>query len=228
VFVGNAILEACRDIKAQLRRMAIELEVADRDIGYPELLKLYYGSSRGEVISIGSERSNYIPTHPLGGKPAFWELMCVAAEVEVDPETGMTQIHKLVLVTDVGKALNPRQVEAQDEGAAMMGLGHTLMEQLILDDHGRILNLGALDYRIPTIQDIPLELRSVLIENGDGPGPFGAKGAGEGGILAVSAAVGSAVAEAVGVTIRDLPLTPERIWHSIQQISTKEEQTTHG
>ena len=228
VFMGNAILKACRDIKVQLRRMAEELGVADRDIGYSELLRLYYGSSRGEVISIGSERSNYIPTHPLGGKPAFWELMCVAAEVEVDSETGMTQIHKLVLVTDVGKALNPHQVEAQDEGAAMMGLGHTLMEQLILDDHGRILNLGALDYRIPTIQDIPLELRSVLIENGDGPGPFGAKGAGEGGILAVSAAVGSAVAEAVGVTIRDLPLTPERIWHSMQQISTKDEQTTHG
>jgi CO/xanthine dehydrogenase Mo-binding subunit len=117
----------------------------------------------------------------------------------------------------VGKALNPRQVEAQDEGAAMMGLGHTLMEQLIIDEHGRILNLGALDYRIPTIQDIPLDLHSILIENGDGPGPFGAKGAGEGGTLAIAAALGAAVNEAAGVKIRDLPLTPERIWRAIEE-----------
>jgi CO/xanthine dehydrogenase Mo-binding subunit len=79
------------------------------------------------------------------------------------------------------------------------------------------LNLGALDYRIPTIQDIPLHLHSALIENGDGPGPFGAKGAGEGGILAISAAIGSAVTQATGVVIRDLPLTPERIWRAIQE-----------
>ena len=68
--------------------------------------------------------------------------MCAACEVEVDPDTGETTIHKLVLVSDVGKALNPHQVEAQDEGAAVMGLGHTLMEQLVLGADGRILNLG--------------------------------------------------------------------------------------
>jgi CO/xanthine dehydrogenase Mo-binding subunit len=128
----------------------------------------------------------------------------------------MVKLLKLVLVSDIGKALNPRQVEAQDEGAAVMGLGHTFMEQLLLDDHGRIRNLGALDYRIPTIQDGPGILRSVLIENGDGPGPYGAKGAGEGGILAIAAAVGAAVNEAAGVRLRDLPLTPERIWRAIR------------
>jgi CO/xanthine dehydrogenase Mo-binding subunit len=143
--------------------------------------------------------------------------MCVAAEEEVDVETGLVQILKLVLASDIGKALNPQQVEAQDEGAAIMGLGHTLMEQLLLDEHGCILNLGALDYRIPTIQDIPLHLRSVLIENGDGPGPYGAKGVGEGGILAISAAIGSAVSEATGAVIRDLPLTPERVWRAIKE-----------
>ena len=73
--------------------------------------------------------------------------MCAACEVEVDPETGEVTVHKLSLVSDVGKALNPQQVEAQDEGAAIMGLGHTLMEQLVLGEDGRILNLGSLDYR---------------------------------------------------------------------------------
>ena len=142
--------------------------------------------------------------------------MAAAAEVEVDLETGATQILKLALVSDIGKALNPLQVETQDEGAALMGVGHTLMEHLVLDAHGRIMNLGALDYRIPTTEDAPRELHSVLVENEDGPGPYGAKGAGEGGILAVAAAIGSAINQAAGVRIRDLPLTPERVWQAMQ------------
>ena len=77
-------------------------------------------------------------------------------------------------------------------------------------------NLGAMDYRIPTIQDIPRELHSVLIENEDGPGPYGAKGAGEGGILGIAGAIGAAVNQAAGVAIRDLPLTPERVWRAIR------------
>lgn len=98
-----------------------------------------------------------------------------------------------------------------------MGLGHTLMEHLVLDEHGRIANLGALDYRIPTTKDLPLDLESVIVENEDGPGPYGAKGVGEGGLLCVAAAVASAVSEATGVVIRDLPLTPERIWRAMSR-----------
>ena len=231
VFMGNAVAKACRDVKDKLRRMAAQtftvdedlivagdggVTVGDRRLSYEELLEAHFGPPRGEVIGIGQEANAYDPSHPLGGRPAFWELMCAAADVEVDPETGMVRLLKLVLVSDIGKALNPQQVEAQDEGAAVMGLGHTFMEQLLLDDHGRIRNLGALDYRIPTIQDAPEDLHSVLIENGDGPGPSGAKGAGEGGILAIAAAVGAAVNQAAGVELRDLPLTPERVWRAIR------------
>jgi CO/xanthine dehydrogenase Mo-binding subunit len=230
VFMGNAIVKACRHVKTQLEEMAGEVFGTDRRItvesggirageahlAYGEFLQQYWGQPRGEVVGLGSVRARQHPGHPLGGPAAFWEFMAAAAEVDVDVETGMVQIRKLVLVSDVGKALNPRQVESQDEGAAVMGLGHTLMEHLLLDERGRIRNLGALDYRIPTIQDVALNLESVLIENEDGPGPYGAKGAGEGGILAIAAAVGSAVAEATGVVIRDLPLTPERIWAALQ------------
>lgn len=232
VFMGNAIVQACGDVKQQLAKMAAEIfgadpgeitagdggvRTPDRELTYAELMKAYFGPPRGEVIGTGQAANRHIPTHPLGGSPSFWELMCIAAEVEADPETGMVQLHKLVLVSDVGKAVNPAQVEAQDEGAAMLGLGHTLMEHLILDEHGRIRNLGALDYRIPTSNDTPLAIQSILVENGDGPGPYGAKGAGEGGILAVAAAVGSAVNQAAGVRIRDLPLTPERVWRAIKE-----------
>jgi CO/xanthine dehydrogenase Mo-binding subunit len=230
VFMGNAVMKACREIKAQIRKQAadafgvdterIEIEngrvrVEGRELTYEELSTAHFGSVRGEIIGVGHEGSSSVADHPLGGRPAFWEMMCAAAEVEVDPETGMVQILKLALVSDIGKALNPQQVEAQDEGAAVMGLGHTFMEQLLLDEHGRIRNLGALDYRIPTIQDGPLDLQSILIENEDGPGPYGAKGAGEGGILAIAAAVGAAVNQAAGITLRDLPLTPERVWRAI-------------
>ena len=242
VFMGNAILKACLDIKVQLRRLAGELLNVPEDsvivsqgtirapghqLSFPQLLHLYYGSSRGEVMSIGSARSASKPDHPLGGNPSFWETMCVAVEVEVDPETGMVEIPKLVLVSDVGKALNPLQVETQDEGSAIMGIGHTLMEHLLLDEHGCIRNLGALDYRIPTIQDIPHSLESILIENGDGPGPFGAKGAGEGGLLSIAAAIGAAVYEATGARIRDLPLTPEKIWRAMQEVRNRPEEQ-HG
>jgi CO/xanthine dehydrogenase Mo-binding subunit len=213
VFMGNAVIDACGRIKTQLRQIADALPRAD-GMSLADLLKAHFGPTRGELIGIGEAGNAYDPGHPLGGRAAFWELMCAACEVEVDPETGETTVHKLVLVSDVGKALNPHQVEAQDEGAAVMGLGHTLMEQLVLGADGRILNLGSLDYRIPTLKDVPLELESHMIENADGPGPYGAKGAGEGGTLAVAAAIGAAVNQAAGVTIRDLPLTPEKIWRA--------------
>jgi CO/xanthine dehydrogenase Mo-binding subunit len=103
----------------------------------------------------------------------------------------------------------------------VMGIGHTLMERLVLGDDGRILNLGSLDYRIPSIQDVPLALDLGVVEQGDGPGPYGAKGAGEGGTLAVAAAIGAAINQAVGTKIRDLPLTPERVWEEIRKDEEK-------
>ena len=213
VFMGNAVIDACDSVKKQLRKMA-EANPAARGMPTADLLKAHFGPTRGEVIGIGEAGNAYEPDHPLGGRAAFWELMGAACEVGVDPETCEVTVHKLVLVSDVGKALNPDQVDAQDEGAAVMGLGHTLMEQLILGADGRILNLGSLDYRIPSIKDVPLELDTHIIENADGPGPYGAKGAGEGGTLAVAAAIGAAINQAAGVAIRDLPLTPEKIWRA--------------
>lgn len=217
VFMGNAVLQACADVKAQLHRIARSRGMAP-DAAPAELLRARFGPTRGELIGVGETGSDYDPAHPLGGRAAFWELMCAACEVKVERETGEVSIERLVLVSDIGKALNPRQVEAQDEGAAIMGLGHTLMEQLILGPDGRILNLGSLDYRIPSIKDAPRAFESILLENRDGPGPYGAKGAGEGGTLAVAAAIGAAINQAAGVRIRDLPLTPEKIWRAIQQV----------
>ena len=216
VFMGQAVARACQDINGQLELIAADLGL-DAEVGVVELLRARFSEVRGEVIGVGSYRSEYQPGHPLGGRPSFYEFTCTASEVEVDQGTGEILLVRHVTVADVGKALNPQHVEMQDEGAAVMGLGHTLMEHMLLDDSGRIRNLGALDYRIPTTKDLPLEMHSLVVENADGPGPYGSKGAGEGGLMATAPAVASAVTEATGVVIRDLPLTPERVWRALQE-----------
>jgi CO/xanthine dehydrogenase Mo-binding subunit len=234
VLMGNAVLHACRDIQSRLRAMAARLEGIDpseivvehgvvrlpgREIPIVDVLKPGLGRLGGELIGNGEMRKEGDPGHPLGGSAAFFEFNCTAIEAEVDIETGEIVLVRHVTVSDVGKALNPLQVRMQDEGAAVMGLGHTLMEHYIFDESGRIRNLGAIDYRIPTSMDLPLELRSDMVENEDGPGPYGSKGMSEGALLCVAAAVAGAVREATGAVIRDLPLTPERVWRSLQERS---------
>jgi CO/xanthine dehydrogenase Mo-binding subunit len=230
VLMGNAVLHACRSIQAQLRAMAARIdgidgiEVAvdrgvvrlpDRELSIIDVLKAGLGPLGGEVVGNGEMRKDAEPDHPLGGSAAFYEFNCTAVEADVDEATGDIVIVKHVTVSDVGKALNPLHVTMQDEGAAIMGLGHTLMEHYIYDETGRIRNLGAIDYRIPTSMDLPLELLSEAVENEDGPGPYGSKGMSEGALLCVAPAVAAAVRDATGAVIRDLPLTPERVWRAL-------------
>jgi len=232
VLMGNAVLNACRDVQAKVRSMAARLESVDEsdvvvDKGevridgrvWPlrDVLVRGLGRLGGEIIGLGEMRKEAEPEHPLGGTAAFYEFNCTAVELEVDRETGDITIHRHVTVSDVGRALNPMQVRGQDEGAAVMGLGHTLMEHYILDETGRIRNLGAIDYRIPTSMDLPASIESAIVENGDGPGPYGAKGMSEGALLSVAPAVAAAVRDATGVSIRDLPLTPERVWRALRE-----------
>jgi CO/xanthine dehydrogenase Mo-binding subunit len=235
VLMGNSVLGACRSIQAQLRTMAARLHgidesaiavdggvvhLPDRDLSVLDVLKPGLGRLGGELTGNGEVRKEADPSHPLSGAPAFFEFNCTAIEADVDRETGDVTIVRHVTVSDVGKALNPLQVRMQDEGAAIQGLGHTLMEHYIFDETGRIRNLGAIDYRIPTSMDLPLDLRSETIENADGPGPYGSKGMSEGALLCVSSAVGAAVRDAIGTPIRDLPLTPERVWRALHETET--------
>jgi CO/xanthine dehydrogenase Mo-binding subunit len=231
VLMGTAVLNGCRVVQAKLRTMAARLESVDeagivvdrgevrigkRVLAIRDVLVRGLAPLGGEVIGIGEMRKEADPDHPLGGTAAFFEFNCTAVEVEVDRDTGDVVVARHVTVSDVGKALNPAQVRGQDEGAAVMGLGHTLMEHYIYDDTGRIRNLGAIDYRIPTSMDLPLRMESESVENEDGPGPYGSKGMSEGALLGVAPAVAAAVADATGVVIRDLPLTPERVWRALR------------
>ena len=231
VFMGNAIQLACKDLKDQLRAITEKyfsvkpdeisftngkIRIPGRVIEYTDVLYANFGAFSGELFGIGTYQEDRVSAHPLGGGVSFYEVIFAGAEVEVDQETGFVQVKKLVTVGDIAKAINPSLVEAQDEGGAIQGLGHSIMEQLIMDERGRILNLGALDYRIPTTMDTPDTLKSLLVENRDGSGPSGAKGTGESGIIPIGSAVGLAVGEATGVFFHELPLTPERVWKVLQ------------
>jgi CO/xanthine dehydrogenase Mo-binding subunit len=234
VLMGNSILLACQDIQGKIRAMAARLEsveeeavavasgevrIGDRTLPIRDVLIRGLGRLGGEVIGVGEARKEAEPGHPLGGTAAFYEFNCTAVEVEVDRATGDITIANYVTVSDVGKALNPAQVRGQDEGAAIMGLGHTLMEHYIYDNEGRIRNLGAIDYKIPTTLDLPARMQSDIVENEDGPGPYGSKGMSEGALLCVAPAVAAAVRDATGAVIRDLPLTPERVWRALNEAS---------
>jgi CO/xanthine dehydrogenase Mo-binding subunit len=231
VFMGNAVLEACRDVRQRVLALYSEvsglpedslghergiLVTPDGDIPLLDAARKALGSLRGEFIGQGASRLRGRSGHPLGGDAAFYEFNCTAIEVQVDRETGELLLTRYVSVSDVGTELNPKQVVSQDEGAAIMGLGHSQMEQLLVDEHGRIRNLGALDYRIPTFKDVPVDLITASVDNHDGPGPYGSKGISEGALLCTAGALAAAVAEATGVVIRDLPITPERVWQAIQ------------
>ncbi len=191
--------------------------VGDRVLTVLDVLTRGLGRLGGEVIGVGEMRKEAAPEHPLGGTAAFYEFNCTAVEVSVDRETGDVTVERHVTASDVGRALHPGQVRGQDEGAAVMGLGHTLMEHYLFDDEGRIRNLGAIDYRIPTSMDLPKSMDSEFVENGDGPGPYGAKGMSEGALLCVAPAVAAAVRQATGAVIRDLPLSPERVWRALHE-----------
>ena len=143
-----------------------------------------------------------------------WEISAAKAEVEVDLETGELRVIRYASVADVGRAIHPAQCEGQDEGAAMFGIGHTLFEQQVFEE-GRLLNDGLSEYRVPTFEDLPDEFKTVLIENGDGPGPFGAKPVSEGGVAPVAPAVAAAIHQATGVLLRELPATPERLYRAM-------------
>jgi CO/xanthine dehydrogenase Mo-binding subunit len=135
------------------------------------------------------------------------------AEVAVDPETGAVQLLRFTTAHDVGRVLNPMDHQGQIEGAVMQGVGYALSEELAVDE-GRVTSASFGDYKIPNIQDIPA-LHTLVLESESGPGPYNAKGIGENPIGPVAPAIANAVADAIGVRIRDLPITAEKVYRAL-------------
>jgi xanthine dehydrogenase molybdenum-binding subunit len=135
------------------------------------------------------------------------------AEVAVDPETGAVKLLRLTTAHDVGRVLNPVDHQGQIEGAVVQGIGYGLSEELGVDE-GRVDTVHFGDYKIPTMQDIP-PLSTVVLESESGPGPYNAKGIGENPIGPVAPAIANAVADAVDVRVRDLPITAEKVYQAL-------------
>ena len=179
---------------------------------YPELIAKRFGLSGGQLIGEGGVHPEGTGSYAEG--PVFWEVCIGAAEVAVDRATGVVEVRRTATIADVGTAINPQLVERQDEGATMQGIGNALFEEMVFSD-GLLLNDNLLEYRVPSMADLPAKSSCVIVENADGPGPFGAKGCGEGALAGIVAAIATAVADA-GVPVRELPLTPERVWSAIE------------
>jgi CO/xanthine dehydrogenase Mo-binding subunit len=243
--VGNAVLGACDDMRAQIFEEASQLLEAA-----PEDLELVSGSVRvrgiagaavtlREVSGSATARSGQIhassryvapPTpydlscvgaqhfYPTFNSPSFH---CHAVEVEVDRDTGRVTVHRYVVAQDVGKALVPPAIEGQIQGGVLQGLGMALFEEELLRD-GVISNTGLDTYKLPTIMEAPT-VECLLVETPSADGPEGARGVGEPPIIVPAAALHNAVSSAVGSPLRHLPMTPERILRHLAADGSAEE-----
>ncbi|MEJ2164787.1 MAG: xanthine dehydrogenase family protein molybdopterin-binding subunit [Desulfobacterales bacterium] len=233
---GNSALGAAKKIKARLLEMGakqleaplerlvlhdsciIDTENAENRIELGKLLRKAHFSHGGQMLMA---EHFYDPVNENMGKDFKGNMSMTytfgshGVRVKVDQDTGKVQILKYVAAHDVGKAINPMLLEGQVYGGVMMGLGYALTEQVILEK-GQNMNPNFRDYKILTAKDtVPIE--APVLETYDKDGPFGAKGIGEPGCVPTAPAVANAIYDAVGVRIKDLPITPERILAAIRE-----------
>ncbi|MFA6378336.1 MAG: molybdopterin cofactor-binding domain-containing protein [Candidatus Omnitrophota bacterium] len=234
---GNATKLAANDAKTQILKIVAKeknIPVEDLNIeaekvvntknstsimSFDEAIALCYSFNYGEQI-IG--RGSYNPkTTPVdfrtgeGNVSASYSFEAQIAEVEVNTETGLVKVLKMWDAHDVGKAINPQSVKGQIEGSLFMGIGYTLWENLQFKE-GRVVNPNFANYRLArSVSACPVE--SILIETNDPQGPFGAKGMGEAALLPTAAAIANAVYDAVGVRIKELPITSDKILKALKE-----------
>ncbi len=213
---GNAIRLAAQDAKAQIEEARKALGLAPTD-SIEKVVRSAHFRAGGNVV-IG--RAFFDPPNAMmddgyhGNVSAAYVFGAHGVEVEVDVETGAVRVLRVVAAHDVGRAINPMQVEGQIEGGVLQGLGYALYEEVLLRD-GAMANANFLDYRMPGPQDLP-RIEPVIVETDDPSGPFGAKGIGEPPLVPVAAAVANAIADATGVRLRELPMTTERVWRALR------------
>lgn len=240
--VGNAVRLAAEDALGQIQNAASKIfnvppgelvceeacvfprGQAERAIPYA---RIGIGYTRPDGTSVNPPiigRATFVPkglTFPdpatgQGNMAASWTFGCQGADIEVDLDTGQIHVLRLVSVQDPGKIINPETARGQVEGAMTMALGALLMEKLKFSPEGVLLNHSFVDYRIPTSVDVP-EMEVVFVETMDATGPYGARGMGEHGIVAVPPAIANALSQALGVDFYEIPITPDMIMEALQR-----------
>jgi len=220
--IGNAVLMAARQAKSQLIERAAkllgvlptELMIRDRRIyikGNPEKSVSVAEVTRNAIYNFDGECANISGKGSWEPKSSAPPTAAYFAEVEVNTETGKVTVLKFVTAVDSGKAINPMMVEGQAEGGIAQGIGYALTEDYVFNQSTGVVVTNNFDtYRIPSIAEIP-ETEIVIIEEPEPTGPFGAKGTGELSAAGVAPAIANAVYDAVGIRIKELPITPQKI-----------------
>jgi CO/xanthine dehydrogenase Mo-binding subunit len=225
---GNAVLAAVRALRAALLPVAAELLDADPgDLAFEDGMVREHGDGRGVRLAelaaacqrrgvatsyLGAWRAETGTFDPAAGQGASfpdYTFGAHAADVEVDTDTGEVRVLAYAAAHDVGRAINPLRVEGQIQGGAYQGLGYALGEELVVQD-GHTASTLLASYLLPTAADLP-DVQAIVVESGEGKGPFGARGIGEPTIGNPAATIANAVAAATGVRVTRLPITPERL-----------------
>ncbi len=235
---GNSLLGAIDKVKSKLSPKAAEMLKTDvDDLIYED--GLIKSQSSGESIRIDKvirtvhfrepnelcietyfyePNSKFQDANYIGDVSASYAFASQAVEVEVDTVTGNVEVLDIYVAQDVGKVLNPLGLAGQIEGGVVMGLGYALTEEMIVEN-GRILNPNFHDYKLPTASDIP-NIHFYPIETNDKEGPYGAKGVGEAPLIPTAPAIANAIADAIGIEIDSLPVTPEMVLRGLNKISS--------
>ncbi|HET7670310.1 MAG TPA: xanthine dehydrogenase family protein molybdopterin-binding subunit [Burkholderiales bacterium] len=216
---GNAVKLAAQDAKRQLDELRKQLGLP-ADCPVADVFRKKYGMRAGSVMGAGNFIPPYTPPDENGqteNATPFWMVGATGVEVEVDTETGRVKVTRMVNVADVGTPINPRIVETQLSGAAIMQLGFTLFEKMLFDGEGQLRNASLAEYKIPGFLDLPPDMVNEAVVAEQRTGPFGAKGVGETATFGVSPAIANAVHDAVGVRITELPLNPEAVFEALNK-----------
>jgi CO/xanthine dehydrogenase Mo-binding subunit len=222
---GWAAYEAAQDIKRQMIARAAQIwQVKPEDVRYEDgvlscrsdLAKRFtFKELAGQLQSTGGTIIGRASVDPTGVGGGFATHI---VDVEVDPETGKTTILRYTAVQDVGKAIHPSYVEGQMQGGVVQGIGWALNEEYLYNDKGVMTNASYLDYRMPTCLDLPM-IDTVLVEVANPGHPYGVRGVGEVPIVPPPGAIANAIHRAVGVRMRQLPMSPRRVTKEIRAAS---------
>ncbi|HQG29895.1 MAG TPA: molybdopterin-dependent oxidoreductase, partial [Candidatus Ozemobacteraceae bacterium] len=228
---GNALAAAAKELRPRLLESAAgllgakpdEVDLVDgvafikaapqgKKVAYPDVVKEMY-LRRLQPSAFGwyiAPDSTFDRETGQGNAYFTYSYATNVAEVEVDMETGELRVLKITSAHDMGKAINPQQVEGQIEGGTLQGVGYATMEEIRHDPQGRMLNNAFATYILPTTEDAP-EIDPIIVEHGYSEGPYGAKGFGEVPLMGIAPAVANAVYNATGRRIRVMPIKPEKL-----------------
>ena len=221
---GYAAIEAANDVVRQMKIFAANLwEVDENEVTFDNGT---FRSANGKVhnvffkdlaSTISDEGTPIIGRGAVDPKGVGGAFATHIVDVEVDPETGKVAILRYTAVQDVGKAIHPSYVEGQIHGGAVQGIGWALNEEYIYNDEGRMTNSSFLDYRMPTSYDVPM-IEAVIVEVPNPGHPYGVRGVGEVPIVPPAAAIANAIYDAIGIRMKELPMSPDRILAAMGKI----------